>query len=179
MGNSAPAKSSHATSLFETSRQQERSSRRTGVSPWGDKDPAILGPYDTPLERFYCEEDDCGRGFSSKAHLKLHGKFFHPAKVSGNFTLTTPPNNPLTHLGPLRFPCPSSHRMNTSVSTRAQESVSGKRLEVSSPLLQTISLPPQRRRTQVGTRMNTPSQALAERWIRDRLSLRFRTRWDI
>ena len=179
MDNSGPAKPSHTTSFFETSRRLERSSRRTDVSPWDGKDPAILGTYDTPLERFYCEDDGCGRGFSSKTHLKLHRKFFHLPKVSSNFTLTAPLNIPFKHPDPLKFPCQSSYRMSTSVPTRTQERMSSKRLEVSSPLLQIVSLTPQRRCARVGTRMNASSRRLAKRWKRDQLFLRFRTRWDI
>jgi len=38
------------------------------------------------LEKFYCEEYDCGKGFSSKAILDSHTKFFHSKNVSGDFT---------------------------------------------------------------------------------------------
>jgi hypothetical protein len=31
--------------------------------------------------RFYCQEEDCGRGFSTKEFLSTHTKFFHPKKV--------------------------------------------------------------------------------------------------
>ena len=35
-----------------------------------------------PSNRFYCQEEDCGRGFSTKGFLDTHVKFFHPKKVT-------------------------------------------------------------------------------------------------
>ena len=32
--------------------------------------------------RFYCQEEDCGRGFSTQGFLDTHIKFFHPKKVN-------------------------------------------------------------------------------------------------
>jgi len=32
------------------------------------------------IERFYCQEYDCGKGFSATTHLESHTRFFHPKK---------------------------------------------------------------------------------------------------
>jgi len=32
-------------------------------------------------DRFYCQDEDCGRGFSTQGILDTHVKFFHPKKV--------------------------------------------------------------------------------------------------
>lgn len=42
---------------------------------------STAGIHDLPTGRFYCQEYDCGRGFSSNEHLDSHLKFFHPKKV--------------------------------------------------------------------------------------------------
>jgi len=38
------------------------------------------GIHDLLNGRFYCQEYDCGRGFSSEEHLHSHVRFFHPKK---------------------------------------------------------------------------------------------------
>lgn len=86
IGNSTLAESPRAPSLFLTSGEPEEPNYRTNATPQDYEDSTVLDTYDVRLERFYCEEHDCGRGFSSKAHLQSHTRFFHPTKVGDNFT---------------------------------------------------------------------------------------------
>ena len=84
----APAGWSHPTSSFLTFGEPDESNRRYIPLSQDRGGPTVPDIYDMPLERFYCEEYDCGRVFSSEAHLKSHTRFFHPTKVSGDFTPT-------------------------------------------------------------------------------------------
>jgi len=81
--NSMIAGPSHATFPYQTSREVEELSRQTSVSPRDSERPIIFGGFGMTIsaERFYCQEYDCGKGFSSKAHLESHTRFFHPQKV--------------------------------------------------------------------------------------------------
>lgn len=42
---------------------------------------SAAGVHDSSIGRFYCQEYDCGKGFSLEAHLNSHTRFFHPKKV--------------------------------------------------------------------------------------------------
>ncbi|KAF9788544.1 hypothetical protein BJ322DRAFT_1106523 [Thelephora terrestris] len=44
------------------------------------EDSATGSTHNLTLGRFYCQEHDCGRGFSSEAHLESHTRFFHQTK---------------------------------------------------------------------------------------------------
>lgn len=41
--------------------------------------------------RFYCQEHDCGRGFSSKEYLESHMRYFHSRRVSTRHMVLPPP----------------------------------------------------------------------------------------
>ena len=84
-GDSAPAGSSYATPLSQNSGELGPSCRTNG-SPWDTEDSVVRSIHDMSSGRFYCEESDCGRGFSSKAHLQSHTRFFHRIDVSANCT---------------------------------------------------------------------------------------------
>jgi len=75
--NSIPAESSHITYLSQASGE---AGGPTNELSQGSKSSVALNIHDLPLGRFYCGEYDCGRGFSSKAHLDSHTMFFHPKK---------------------------------------------------------------------------------------------------
>ena len=85
-GGSAPAESSHAPYQLLTHKELGEPSHRTNASPLDGEDSVTYGIYDMSLERFYCEEYDCGRGFSSMAYLESHTRYFHANNVSGNIT---------------------------------------------------------------------------------------------
>ena len=78
--NSMTVELTRATFPYQASREVEEPTRQTSVSP---EDPAISGGSGSgmSIERFYCQEYDCGKGFSSKTHLESHTRFFHPKKV--------------------------------------------------------------------------------------------------
>ena len=46
------------------------------------EDTTLSTPNETKSERVYCQEYDCGRGFSSKAYLESHVRYFHSKWVS-------------------------------------------------------------------------------------------------
>ena len=70
---------SHATSPYQTFRKVEEPSRQTSVPPRDGEDSIVFGGYG--IEWLNCQEYDCGKGFSSRAHLESHMRFFHPKKV--------------------------------------------------------------------------------------------------
>jgi len=78
--NSAPAEPSYPTLSYQTSGEVGESSRHTSVPLQNGESSVLLGAHNLPLERFYCQEYECGRGFSSEAHLESHTRFFHRRK---------------------------------------------------------------------------------------------------
>ncbi|KAF9644247.1 hypothetical protein BDM02DRAFT_1054294 [Thelephora ganbajun] len=77
---SAPAELPYATSFYQASGELEEPSRQTNFSPQDSEDSVAFDTYDAQFGRFYCQEYDCGRGFSSEVHLESHKRFFHPKK---------------------------------------------------------------------------------------------------
>jgi len=83
--SSAPAELSHAPPLCQTSGGVEESSHRSNVPSQDSENSAPLYA-NMPPGRVYCQEYDCGRGFSSEAHLESHTRFFHPRKPARTTT---------------------------------------------------------------------------------------------
>ena len=86
IGESAQAESSHATPQSPAPGWLGEPSHGTNVPPQDSYGLVTSGIYNMSLERFYCDDFNCGRGFSSKAQLESHTRFFHPNNVSGAFT---------------------------------------------------------------------------------------------
>lgn len=109
----------------------------TDVTLRNDGGPA---PFDAlvrhnPLpQRFYCQEHECGRGFSSEAHLQSHTRFFHPKPTKTTEEGTNTISNDTTEVAersatnsPMYFsaastmssPGPGRHSTNTPNSARS------------------------------------------------------------
>lgn len=82
-GDGAPAGSPYTAPLSPNSGELGPS-RQTNSSPWGTEGSVVRSVHNMSLGRFYCEEYDCGKGFSSEEHLELHMRLFHLTKVSGD-----------------------------------------------------------------------------------------------
>lgn len=79
--SSVPPGSSQATPLLWVPGEAKYPSVWTDFVSRSDGGVAPLDAVDghnPPPRRFYCQEYECGRGFSSEAHLQSHTKFFHP-----------------------------------------------------------------------------------------------------
>jgi hypothetical protein len=87
VGSSVPVESAHATPIRWVPGEARYPSIWTATLPQSGEDPSHFGTHNLPLQRFYCPEHDCGRGFSSEVHLETHARFFHPKKVEVIFSL--------------------------------------------------------------------------------------------
>jgi len=94
--NSIPVASSSATPLLWAPGEVRYPSIWTNGPLRTNEVSATVDTRNLPLGRFYCQEHDCGRGFSSEAHLKSHAGFFHqkrfPKTTEGERGVATSPN---------------------------------------------------------------------------------------
>ena len=84
--NVTPVGSSSATPLLWAPGEVRYPSIWTNGPLRTNEVSAAVETRNLPLGRFYCQEHDCGRGFSSEAHLESHARFFHQKKVGVFFS---------------------------------------------------------------------------------------------